>query len=434
MSACNVALFGCGTVGTGVARILLGDGPLASRLSREVRLKYIVDARVDAIRDELGDPDSVCFTTRIDEVLEDEQVEVAVELFGGTEAARELVLQAVRSGKDVVTANKALLAEHGDEIYRVARENGASIAFEAAVGGGIPIIAALREGFVGDRIDSVYGIVNGTSNYILTRMLGGGISYDEALREAQEKGYAEADPTLDVEGMDSAHKLAVLARIAFGKHVDINDIPCRGVAGMRLQDLIYARALGYAVKLLAVGVRRDGALELAVHPALLRADHPMAAIAGAYNAICVHGSHVGEVVLTGLGAGREPTASAVVGDIARVAMGTYRTTFGSLAQFGQVDDADITPPGELEARYYVRLDCVDRAGVLAQVAGILGEEAISVASVRQQEAPEPTDGLVPVVLMTHRTRDAAVRRARDRISRLEVVRGETICVLKVQDL
>jgi homoserine dehydrogenase len=226
----NVALFGCGTVGMGVANILLSGAALRDRIGDAVRLKYIVDLRLDDVRAELQPPEAVTLTADIEGALQDPEVSIVVELFGGIEAPRQLIEKALRAGKDVVTANKALLAEHGDDLFRLARQEGRSIAFEASVAGGIPVIAALRGGLVGDRIDRIYGIVNGTCNYVLTRMLEVGASYEDALAEAQEKGYAEADPALDVEGHDSAHKLAVLARMAFGVNVQLADIPCEGIS------------------------------------------------------------------------------------------------------------------------------------------------------------------------------------------------------------
>ncbi|NIM70474.1 MAG: homoserine dehydrogenase, partial [Xanthomonadales bacterium] len=270
-----------------------------------------------------------------------------------------------------------LLAEHGDELFALARREGRCIAFEGSVGGGIPIIAALRNALVAERIESLYGIVNGTCNYVLTHMLEQGVPYAEALAGAQDRGYAETDPALDVEGLDSAHKLVVLARVAFGVNVKLADVPCEGITGVELSDLRYARALGYRLKLLAIGVRRGQQLELRVQPALLHREHPLAGIGGVYNAVCVHGDRVGEVVLTGRGAGRRPTSSAVTADIARVALGTYGRDFAAMSQFGDVPDADLVRPEETETRYYFRLDCLDRPGVLAQVAGILGEEGIS---------------------------------------------------------
>lgn len=434
MQKCTVALYGCGTVGMGVAQALLARGALNERIGDRVHLKYVVDVRLDEIRGALQPPEGLVLTDDLAQPLADPEVDAVVELFGGTTAARTLVERALAAGKDVVTANKALLAEHGDELFRLARAHGRAIAFEGSVAGGIPVIAAIRTGLVGDRIESIYGIVNGTCNYVLTRMLEQEMPYARALAEAQERGYAEADPRLDIEGSDSAHKLVVLARLAFGVNVRLDQIPCEGIAGVELSDLRYARALGYTLKLLAIGIRRGERLELRVHPALLRHDHPVAGVGGAYNAVCIHGSHVGEIVLTGLGAGRMPTSSAVIADIARIALGTYRTDFAALSPFGDVPDAHLVPFGEVETRHYFRLDCADRPGVLAKVANILGEENISIASVRQQEAAAPGEDVVPVVFMTYRAKEGAVARALDRINQLDVVRGERTRMLRVEDI
>ncbi|MCD6416538.1 MAG: homoserine dehydrogenase [Planctomycetes bacterium] len=434
MEPFHIALYGCGTVGMGVARMLLGRGALQERLGERIRLKYIVDLRLDEVRDELQPPEGVVLTDDLEAPLRDTEVQAVVELLGGTTIALEVVEKALRAGKDVVTANKALLAQFGDGLYRLARERGRSIAFEAGVAGGIPVVAALRSGLVGDRVESLYGIVNGTCNYVLTQMLERNIPYEEALVEAQREGYAESDPRLDVEGLDSAHKLAVLSRLAFGVNIELDDIPCDGITGIELSDLRYADALGYTVKLLAVGIRREAGLEVRVHPALLRHSHPLSSISGVYNAICVHGDHVGEWVLTGRGAGRRPTASAVVADIVRVALGTYQVQFAQLAQFGAVPAADLAPIGEVRTRYYLRLDCMDRPGVLASVAGILGEEQISLASVRQQETAAREGEFVPVVLMTHKAREVDVQRALERINRLEVIYGARTRMLRVEDV
>ncbi len=434
MDSYNVALYGCGTVGMGVARTLLRPGPLHDRLSRPVRLRYVVDLRTEDIRRELQPPEDVILTDDLERPLQDPEVDAVVELVGGTTHARRAIEQALQSGRDVATANKALLAECGDELYALARDNDASIAFEASVGGGIPVIAALRNALVADRVESVYGIVNGTCNYVLTRMLDRGIAYEDALAEAQAKGYAEADPALDVEGTDSAHKLAVLARLAFGVRVDLADIPCEGIAEVELADLEYARALGYTLKLLAIGVRRDGALELRVHPALLHAAHPLSAVSGVYNAVCIHGDRAGEIVLTGKGAGRMPTGSAVVADIARMALGTYQVDFAELAQFGPVPDATLVPFGDTETRYYLRLNCLDQPGVLAHVAGILAEEGISIASVRQHEVAARKQDFVPVVFMTHQAREADLRKALRAINRLDVIQGARTRMLRVEDV
>jgi len=435
MPECSVALYGCGTVGAGVAEVLLGRrGAVAEKLGPRVRLRYVVDERLDEIRSEHGFPDEITLTDDVEAPLRDPEVAVVVELFGGIDAARRIIESALRAGKDVVTANKALLAACGGELFRLARKHGRSIAFEASVGGGMPVISALRDGFVADRIESVHGIVNGTCNYILTEMSERGLSYAQALADAQERGYAEAEPTLDVGGHDAAHKLAILARLAFGVDTRDQDIPREGISTIEPVDLRYARSLGYSVKLLAIGIRRGGSVELRVHPALLRSEHALASVGGVFNAVCIHGDTVGEVVLTGRGAGRWPTADAVVADICRLALGTYGMDFAEMSQFGDVPRASLIALDELRMRYYFRLGCLDSPGVLAQVAGILGGHDISIASVIQTDMPGEGDSHVPVVFTTHEAREGALKAALEQINRLDCIDGARTCLLRVEDI
>ncbi len=435
MRDCNVALYGCGTVGAGVADLLLGRrGGMSGKISGNVRLRYVVDKRLDEIRAEHDFPAETVLTEDIEAPLRDPDVHVVAELFGGIEAGGDLIEKALRAGKDVVTANKALLAARAGELFHLARQQGRSIAFEASVCAGIPVIAALRGALVADRIESVYGIVNGTCNYILTEMSERGLSYEKALAEAQQKGYAEADPSLDVEGHDAAHKLAILARLAFGLDTRDGDIVREGISAIEPADLRYARSFGYTVKLLAIGIQREGAVELRVHPALLRHDHSLASVAGVFNAVCIRGDAVGEVVLTGQGAGRWPTAEAVVADICRLALGTYGREFAELAQFGDAPRVRVVPLDEVRMRYYFRLACLDKPGVLAQVAGILGRHQISIASVVQTQLPEEGQERVPVVFMTHRAEEGALKRALQEINRLDCIDGSKSCMLRVQEI
>jgi len=435
MEESNVALFGCGTVGMGVVKLLLArDAAHTMRIGRRINLRYVVDKRVQEVAAALDLPESVKLTADIDEALQDDSIDIVVELFGGIDAPLTVAKRALEAGKDVVTANKALLATHGSELFRLARGRNRCIAFEASVGGGIPVIQAIRDGLIGSHIRSVHGIVNGTCNYILTRMMEAGMGYEQALAEAQKKGYAEADPRLDVEGGDSAHKLCVLARLAFGSDVKLEDVHCEGIVGIELEDLRYAHVLGYTVKLLAIGIRAEDRIDVRVHPTLLHHWHPIAAVGGVLNAICIAGDRVGEVVLTGQGAGRWPTAGAVIADICQVALGTCRTSFAELSQFGDVPVARLRPFEEVHTRYYIRLSCLDRPGVLAQVAGILGGEKISIASCRQQDVAARGDKHVPVVFMTHRAREGAVRTALGQINRLDCIDGAETRMIRVEDI
>jgi homoserine dehydrogenase len=418
----------------GVARALLAGGALTERLGGRIRLKYVVDVRIDETRRDLAPPRGVVLTSDLAPPLSDPNVHVIVELIGGTDTAGDLIERALKAGKDVVTANKALLAEHGDRLYRLARRQGRSIAFGAAVGGGIPVVAAVRNGLIGDRIQSIYGILNGTCNYVLTCMLEQGMAYQDALDEAQRLGYAEADPSLDVDGHDTAHKLAVLARLAFGIDVRASQIPCEGIAGTDLRDMRIADTLGYRLKLMAVGVRRGERLELRVHPVLLRHGHAMAAVSGVHNAVCIHGDLVGELTLTGKGAGRPATASAVLADIARMALGTYRADFAGLSQFGEVPAARLVPADETLTRYYVRLSARDCADVFAGIAGILGRQGVGIASLHQQEGGESEGGFLTVVLITRPAGEGMVRRALEEINRLDVICAEKTALIRVEDI
>jgi homoserine dehydrogenase len=356
-------------------------------------------------------------------VLTDPTLDVIIELIGGIHPAREFILKALTSGKHVVTANKAVLAAHGQEIFAAARKARRCVTFEASVGGGIPIIAALRDGFVANRIESIFGIVNGTTNYILTQMTSVGARYEDVLAEAQRLGYAERDPTSDVEGYDSTNKLAILAKVGFGVNVDAGKIYREGITGVQIEDIADARQMGYTLKLLAIG-KRGKKLDLRVHPTLLTHKHPLATIHGVFNAICVTGDPVGETMLYGRGAGRQPTSSAVLADVVDIALGRAQVTFENLDTFSDgsapVPLLDIR---EIMCRYFLRFTVVDRAGVLAKIAGIMGRQKISIASVVQ---PERRNGnTVPLIMMTHKANEGAMRKALAEIDRLDVVRGKS---------
>ncbi|HUU43951.1 MAG TPA: homoserine dehydrogenase, partial [Planctomycetota bacterium] len=328
MKEVGVGLVGLGTVGTGVARILLEQGEaLAERTGVRLQLRRIVDVDTTRSRD-ITLPEGM-LTDDLDALLEDKAITCAAELVGGVGVAREIIERMIDAGKSVVTANKALLAEAGSSILARAAEKGVSVAFEASVCGGVPILLAVRDGLVANRLESVVGIVNGTANFILTRMKRDGLSYTDALRLAQEKGYAEADPTLDVEGGDSAHKLAILAQLGFGIDFDFAEIRTEGITRIEVQDIQYAGEMGYEVKLLAIGRRTDGEFELRVHPALIPSTHPLAHVDGPMNAVLVTGDNVGPLTFEGQGAGQMCTASAVVSDMVDAALGKAKITFDS---------------------------------------------------------------------------------------------------------
>jgi len=433
-SQLGVAIVGCGTVGGATAVLLTRDAAiLRSRIGPALELRHIVD--VDFTRARRLGLDPKLFRKDLDAVLSDKAVGVVVELVGGTTAAREIIEKALRAGKCVVTANKALLAQHGPELWALAREHGVCIAFEASCGGGIPIIRALCDGLIANRIDALYGIVNGTCNYILTAMTETGRTYAEALAQAQADGLAEADPTLDVAGIDSAHKLAILASLAFGVKVDCRTIPVRGIDSLEPYDIQYGQELGYVVKLLAIAERRSdargpGGLSLSVRPAFLAKTHPLAWVAHSFNAVSVFGHATGHTMYYGRGAGGMPTASAVVADIASIATGIAQRTYANLRIWPDLSEpAQQLPIEEASSRYYLRLTCEDRPGVLAQVATVLGNHDISISSVLQHERPEGSDlPGVPVVITTYGATEGNVRKALAEIDAMKAVKATSICL------
>ncbi|MDO8140284.1 MAG: homoserine dehydrogenase, partial [Candidatus Brocadiales bacterium] len=424
MKTFNVGLIGMGTVGTGVAKILLEkDSPLLEKLDCVPVLKGIADSNPD-VKNKLNLSPGILFTNDAKALLDNPDIQVVVELIGGLNPAKGIIMAALEKGKDVVTANKMLLALHGSELFGKARQHGKSISFEASVGGGIPIIAALRDGFIANRIESIFGIVNGTTNYILTKMTKENVKYSDALAEAQKLGYAEKDPTMDVEGIDSSHKLAILARLGFGVDIDYNRIYHEGISAVDLAGIWYAHELGYTLKLLAIAKKTEKNIELRVHPTLLPHDHPLSSVNGVFNAICVNGNAVGEIMLYGRGAGQMPTASAVVADLVDVALGRAGITFNAMKTFsGRCERIPIADILQIKTRYYLRFSVVDKPGVLAKISGILGNYEISIASVIQHKAKE--SGNVPLVIMTHLAEEGNLQKALTEIKRLDVIKDNT---------
>jgi homoserine dehydrogenase len=427
MEPLNVALIGCGTVGGGVARLLVEQPDrLAARAGRPLVLRRVVVRDVDKPR-ALRLPREL-LTTDLNDVIRDPQIHVAAELVGGVDWARRAVLSLLESGKDVVTANKALLAQHGLEVFDAARRHGRAVAFEASVAGGVPIIAALTQSLAANQIVALQGILNGTSNFILTNMTERGVSYADALAEAQRLGYAEADPTLDVDGTDAAHKLAILAQIAFGMAVPLSAVERRGVAGIEALDIRYAGELGYVVKLLAETWLSDDQLAVHVSPVLLRRQAPLAQVRGAYNAIAVTGDAVGDVLLYGRGAGSMPTASAVTADLIDLAIGRTQRTFQTL-RLWSANGARLRlrPAADVRSRFYMRLLVEDRPGVLAAAASVLARRHVSIASVIQHEAPdEAEEARVQMVILTHTAPTGAFREAAAEMDRLACVAGPCV--------
>ncbi|MGB4726259.1 MAG: homoserine dehydrogenase [Thermogutta sp.] len=432
MDSLKVAIIGFGTIGSGVAKLLLEHGDrIARRAGRRIELVRIVDK--DLVRPRNVTVPKHLLTDDLDAVIKDPNIAVAVELIGGVEPTRSIVLSLLEHGKDVVTANKALLAEHGPELFEAARRLGRSISFEAAVAGGIPIIAAIGESLTANEITSIHAILNGTSNFILTQMEERGQEYAAALAEAQRLGYAEANPSMDVSGADAAQKLAILAQLAFGAQINWRDIPRVGIDTVQAEDMRYARQLGYHIRLLAVAELIDGELELHVSPTLVREGTPLGEVRGAYNAVRVVGDAVGRVFFHGLGAGQMPTASAVVADIIDTAVGRAAITFRTLRLWSNDGPhIGLRNPDMARSRFYLRFHVQDRPGVLAEIAGILGRNQISIASVIQHQTEEETEGVVPLVIMTHTAAEGPMRKAMAEIDRLPVVRPGSVW-MRVRD-
>ena len=424
----GVAVVGCGTVGGATAAALLGDADLlADRVGRRLELRAVVDVNFDRAR-RLG-LDEALLSDDLAGVLADPAVDAVVELIGGTTVARETISRAIAAGKHVVTANKALLAHHGPELYAEARAAGVAIAFEASCAGGIPIVRALTDGLLANRIDALYGIVNGTCNYILSEMAATGKSYAAALADAQADGLAEADPSLDVGGGDSAHKLAILASLAFARRVNVDDIPVAVIDTLELCDVQYGRELGYVIKLLAIAQRRDDGLSLRVRPVFIHTDHPLAWVAGPFNAVSVYGHAVGHTMYYGRGAGGSPTASAVVADLAALAVGTTQRSFASLGLWpDRTADARQLPEEQIESRYYIRVLAEDQPGTLAKIASLLGEQGISISSVLQHEPAAGQTAAVPVVITTARAREGRIRAALHAVNAMDEIKAEPVCI------
>ena len=434
MSPLRIAIIGMGNVGSGVAKILLNRAEMIAR--RAGRPIEIVKATVrDMSRDRgVSLPDGV-LTDDVESVIGNPKIDVAVQLMGGLEPARTVMLRLLEAAKDVVTANKALLCAHGDEIFATARKHDRCVAFEAAVAGGIPIIASVGESLAGNQIVSMEAILNGTSNFILTEMLNRNQSYDDVLYEAQQLGYAEADPTMDIDGTDAAQKLTLLAQLAFGTRVKLEAFPRRGLDTLELADLLYASELGYKVKLLAIARLTGEKLEMHVQPTLIKRDRPIAAIDGPYNAVSVVGDAVGRTWFSGPGAGQMPTASAVVADLIDVAVGRTALTFPRLELWGEAKPYDVLPSDEITGRFYLRFQVEDRPHVFADIADILGQHNISIASIIQHESPELDEQnggphpIVPLVVMTHRTQLGKLLSADRALSELSALREPRVRLL-----
>ncbi len=421
MKNVKIGLIGFGTIGAGVVKILAENADvIRQRLGATLEVGKIADLDITTDRG-VQVPKGV-LTTDADAVLDDPEIEIIIELIGGYEPARSFVLKALQNGKHVVTANKALLAKHGEEIFSAADEKGLGIGFEAAVGGAIPIIRSIREAFSANRICTIEGIVNGTANYILSKMSDENCDFQTALQEAQEKGFAEADPTFDIEGIDSAHKIAILTRLAYGAPTNLDEITVQGITNITPEDIECAREFGYRIKLLAISKFDGNSIDVRVHPAMIRMDHPMANVNGVLNAIRVCDDLMEENILIGHGAGALPTGAAVVGDVMEIVRNSLigKGTRVPAQSFQKTTPISLKSMDEIEAEYFLRFRVKDVPGVLAKISGILGNHSISIESMIQRGRDDNGKG-VPLVMMIHRSAEKNVQDALIEIDRLDVV-------------
>ncbi len=426
MKKVNVGLIGFGNVGSGVVKILRDKKSfLSEKIGAEINIKKICDKNLISKR--IVNVDRSLLTQNPREILDDPQIDIVVELVGGVHPAKEFVMEALKKGKHIVTANKALLAQYGKELFTYAGDRGKNIAFEASVGAGIPIIKSLREGLVASRFNSIFGIVNGTSNFILSKMSDEECSFSDALVEAKAKGFAEKDPTLDVEGIDSAHKLIVLTYLCFGRWVALDEIFIEGVSRISSLDVCYAKELGFEIKLLAIAKRENDELEVRVHPTLIPKDHLLSSVGGVFNAIYVSSDLAGNLLFYGPGAGQMSAASAVISDLVDVTQdikaGLFRPTLNitadaSIKKIRKIDD--------FETKYYIRFMALDKPGVLAKISGILAKLGISIASVTQKERHKTQ--IVPIVMVIHEAKEKNLRQALSIISRMDVIKEKPVAI------
>jgi homoserine dehydrogenase len=433
MKRINLGLIGFGTIGTGVVKLLQESIDLIqNRLGAKLVLKKIADLDITTQRQVTVKKGLL--TTEAKAILDDPAIDIVIELMGGYEPARSFMLEAIAKKKHVITANKALLATYGNEIFLAAEKAGVDIGFEASVGGTIPIIKTLKESLAANQIKSIYGIMNGTSNYILSKMTDEGKSFKVVLKEAQELGFAEADPTFDIEGIDTAHKLAITLSLAYGKRVKYEDIYREGITGITQQDINFGRELGYRIKLLAIAIQRGDIIETRIHPTMIPLDHLLANVNGNFNAFHFVGDASGTVFLYGQGAGMMPTASAVICDVIDISRNILKGISGRVPARSMrenvSEDISLMPFDDLFTNYYFRFSALDRPGVLSKISGILGENNISIAAVIQKGRQKA--GPVPIVMNTHRSKEKDVRKAIKKIDRLDIIHGKTI-VIRIED-
>lgn len=433
MKMINVGLLGCGTVGTGVARLLIESRDLiASRLGAVLHLKRVAD--IDVERDRGIQFEEGVLSTDADAVVSDPDIDIVIEMIGGEGIAKDFIMKAIANGKHIITANKALLASHGNELFRAAAQHGVDLYYEASVGGCMPIIKSVRESLVGNRIQSMVGILNGTCNYILSKITDEGTSFEAALATAQQEGYAEADPTLDVEGYDTAHKIAILSALAYGMEINLPDVYVEGISGITPMDIEFAGQFGFRIKLLAISKDQGERVEVRVHPTMIPFNNLLSNVNSTLNAVTVTGDAVGDILLYGHGAGMMPTASAVIGDavdLARNILARTKRRIPALSfHIDTIRSKPIVPMAEIVTHYYFRFSALDQPGVLSTISGILGQHSISLKYVYQKG--RKTNGAVPLVMLTHRAREADVRRALSEIEKLDVVDRKPV-LIRIED-
>jgi homoserine dehydrogenase len=433
MKKINIGLIGLGNIGTGVVKLLQQNEELITRkLGAKLVLKKIADINITSTRG--VKINNSILTTDAREIINDKDISIVIELMGGYEPARTFVLESIAKGKHIVTANKALLANYGNEIFPAAQKKGVDVGFEASVGGTIPIIKTLKESLVANNINSIIGIMNGTCNFILTKMTDEGKMFDVVLKEAQKLGFAEADPTFDIEGIDTAHKMAIILSLAYGKKVHLKDIYLEGITKISSEDIAFAKELGYRIKLLAIGMLKGDAVEARIHPTMISSGHLLANVNQNYNAFHLVGDASGPVFLFGQGAGMMPTASAVFSDVMDSARNILKGISGRvpLRSINEttMKEINLIPMDDIETKYYFRFSAVDRPGVLSKISGILGEKNISIATVIQKARKE--GGAVPIVMTTYKAKEKNVRQALKKIDRLDIVLDKTILV-RIED-
>jgi homoserine dehydrogenase len=431
MKKINIGIIGFGNVGSGVVRILRDrKAMLSGKIGSPINIKKICDSDLTSKRN--VSVEKSLLSKNVSDILDDPQIDVVIELIGGIHPSKEFVIAALKKGKHVITANKALLAQCGRELFALAQDCGKSIYFEAAVGAGIPIIKSLREGLVANKFNSVFGIVNGTSNYVLSAMTGKNCSFSEALREAKIKGFAEKDPTFDIEGIDSAHKLIILTYLCFGKFVDINDVFVEGISSVSNLDINYAKELGFSIKLLAIAKKEADSLEVRVHPTLVRDSHMLASVDGVFNAIYVSSDLAGELLFYGPGAGQMSAASAVVSDLVDLIQdlkaGMFRPTLNNVPD---IAIKRLRRIDEFESRHYIRFTTLDKPGVLAKISGVLSKFGISIASVTQKERAKAKS--VPIVMVIHEAKEKNLRSALEIIDRLNIIKEKSVAI-RIEDI